>query len=140
MKVRVYWNFHKKLFSVQAQVNGRWKVVEHSENLFLTDVQFKVSESGRQRVLREKRKNVHAKIHGELTTIQNRGSLRYARGKVKYNPYTMDSFMVFDADQIIPPTRISNCKGIWLTVVNALSDSNDIKSKVVRYPLMRVFE
>lgn len=61
----------------------------------LSDVKFVVRESGRQRVLREKRKNVHTFVEGE-----------WARGKkaqrlfgtcyftpVKYNPYTGPKFI-----------------------------------------------
>ena len=58
-KIRVYYNFRKKLFSVQEKINGSWKVVEHTKEIFLRNATFKVSEAGRQRVLKQKRKNVH---------------------------------------------------------------------------------
>ena len=47
-----------------------------------------MSESGRQRVLREKRKNVHAFIKGMVT----RKGERVKGDKVTYDPYKMSSF------------------------------------------------
>ena len=88
MKVKVYFNLHKHLFSVQEKVNGRWKVVRHTDDITLHNVTFKVSEAGRQRVLREKRKNVHAYVIGHLSDYQGAFST-----EVKYNPYKYDSFV-----------------------------------------------
>ena len=92
MKVRIYYNFHKKLFSVQEKVNGSWKVVEHTNEIFLRNATFKVSEAGRQRVLKEKRKNVHAFILGERFPFVPK-SLVY-RDEISYNPYKASNFMV----------------------------------------------
>ena len=63
-EVRVYWNLRKKMFSVQAKRGGRYRVVLHAQYVFIDAPSFKVSEAGRQRVLRDKRKNVHAGVHG----------------------------------------------------------------------------
>lgn len=62
MKVKVYFNLHKHCFSVVSLEKGDsyGKVVAHVSEIMLSEVKFKVSEAGRQRVLREKRKNVHA--------------------------------------------------------------------------------
>jgi len=87
-KVRVYFNLHKKLLSVQTKVNGRWKVIKHTDSISLADVKFKVSEAGRQRVLREKRKNVHAFIEGmEIAELTEQ-----IAQKVTYNPYKYEKF------------------------------------------------
>lgn len=65
MKVRCYWNLHKRLFSVVAREGpNKGRVIEHAGRILLRDVTPKVSEAGRQRVLREKRKNVHAYLEG----------------------------------------------------------------------------
>ena len=42
----------------------RGKVLEHNTEFFLKDVEFKVSQAGRNRVLKEQRKNVHAFVCG----------------------------------------------------------------------------
>jgi len=47
----------------------------HAEALLLESVSFKVSEAGRQRVIRERSKNVHAGLVGELTKCSPIGEL-----------------------------------------------------------------
>jgi hypothetical protein len=69
-------------------VNGRWKVIKHVGRIDLQDVSFKVSELGRQRVLREKRKNVHAFIEGEEISFCGYANTT----KVTYNPYKYEKF------------------------------------------------
>ena len=91
-KIRVYYNFRKKLFSVQEKVNGKWKVVEHTNELCIRNAAFKVSEAGRQRVLKQKRKNVHAFILGERFPFIPK-SFVY-RDEVSYDPYKGPNFMV----------------------------------------------
>jgi hypothetical protein len=57
----------------------------------LSDVRFTVSEAGRQRVLREKRKNVHAFVEGVESPLY--GSInRKLDCKVTYNPYKYEKF------------------------------------------------
>jgi hypothetical protein len=88
-QVRIYFNLHKKMLSVQTKVNGQWKVTAHQAAAFLKNVTFKVSESGRQRVLKEKRKNVHAFVTGELIEkLPDHGKFDSAR----YNPYELEKF------------------------------------------------
>ena len=89
MKVRVYFNLRKKKLSVQIKMNGAWKVVSHLETAYLENVEFKVSEAGRQRVLKNKRKNVHAYVCGTLIDhLPAYGKFHSAR----YNPYELEKF------------------------------------------------
>lgn len=88
MKVRVYRNLHKNCLSVQARVGGHWKVIAHVDSITLLDVSFKVSQAGRDRVLREKRKNVHAFVVGTVATFP----IALQGRKVSYNPYKADTF------------------------------------------------
>ena len=60
-KTQVYFNLHKKMLSVR--VNG--KVVAHAPAIVLDNPTFHVSEAGRQRVLKSRRKNVHAWVSGD---------------------------------------------------------------------------
>lgn len=70
LKVFVYWNLNKDCWSVKALSGTRkGKVIYHAEQVRVSNPVGKVSEAGRQRVLREKRKNVHAGIVGELTDV-----------------------------------------------------------------------
>jgi hypothetical protein len=67
--VYVYFQWHKKLWSVRSRKTGR--VLYHAAVVLLYDCEFKVSKAGRKRVLKEKRKNVHAGIAGELDWANN---------------------------------------------------------------------
>lgn len=66
------------------------KVVDHVDFYALKNVEFKVREAGRQRVLREKRKNVHAFCVGEYFVSGKFDT--HSTSEVTYNPYTMSTF------------------------------------------------
>ena len=86
-RVEVYRNLHKNCFSIRK--NGR--VVDYrydDEMLTLVDVKFAVQPAGRAKVLRERKKNVHAFVRG--TVAENTGLAH--QQLVSYNPYEMDSF------------------------------------------------
>lgn len=86
MKVEVYWNLHKNCFSVRFK--GR--VIRHANSLHLSNAKFVVRESGRQRVLREGRKNVHAFVRGILEESYE----ATCKGeRVTYNPYKFSTFV-----------------------------------------------
>lgn len=83
---QVYFNFHKKCWSIRQ----RGIVVAHDTSLVLYQVSFRVSEAGRQRVLREQRKNVHAFAAGILQTVP----LRWEPVRqISYNPYKAATFV-----------------------------------------------
>lgn len=86
MRVRVYFNLQKKLFSVVDTKTGR--VVDHVSNLTLSNVRFTVRESGRQRVIKERRKNVHAFVVGDWFRFpaDTQEMVRDVH-LVSYNPY-----------------------------------------------------
>lgn len=93
MKVRIYFNLHRKCLSVQTQTPKGWRVWKHMKSANLENVTFKVSEAGRERVLVEGRKNVHAYIIGDL--IEDAGTEGYTEGcQITYNPYKYTSFVV----------------------------------------------
>jgi len=96
MKVFVYFNLHKKCFSVKAlDGENKGKVVQHTDNVVLLLPEFKVSEAGRQRVLREKRKNVHAGVVGWYNSAVDVAKIgnAYKTTNVRYNPYVYSSFV-----------------------------------------------
>lgn len=90
MRVRVYFNLRRKVFSVMDKKTRR--VIAHLAEVGLTDVRFIVSESGRQRVLREKVKNVHAFVEGTLGLTQPIEGVA-----VSYNPYKAPTFVERDS-------------------------------------------
>ena len=95
MKVIVYFNLHKKVWSIKAlEGKMKGKVIAHRDYVFLYDAQPKVSEAGRQRVLKEQCKNVHAGVVGEwFDKSDDRPSVWSIREQVYYNPYTTDKFI-----------------------------------------------
>ena len=94
MKIRIYFNLHRKLFTVQHMTAKGWRVLRHAAEIHMHFPRFKVSEAGRQRVLREKRKNVHAFIEGIFTAPIT--VFAEDMEQVTYNPYKTDSFVIRD--------------------------------------------
>ena len=69
MKVQVYRNLHNGLISIQDLSTGL--VLGHADAIDLKHADFIVREAGRQRVIKEKRKNVHAFVRGEVVDVFN---------------------------------------------------------------------
>lgn len=114
-KVFVYRNLHFKdrvTYSVKNVASGL--VVDHSPLVYLTDVKFKVSEAGRQRVLREKRKNVHAGVQGLPSPI-GLDVFWDDYVRVTYNPYKYESFVRMDTGEPVFTAQavMIDAQGIW---------------------------
>lgn len=92
LKVFVYRNIHRKCYSVKLVKTGR--VIAHVDSITLWGASFKVSEAGRQRVLREKKKNVHAGVVGIVADVNILCQLK----GVTYNPYKFTSFVMVDSE------------------------------------------
>ena len=63
-KVRVYWNLHKKMWSVQDTKTN--KVIGHKEHITLWNAKFVVRKGGQKRVREQGKKNVHAFAVGRI--------------------------------------------------------------------------
>lgn len=90
-EVFVYFNLHKKVFSIKDVKTGL--VVAHTQRVVLEECTFKVSEAGRQRVLKEKRKNVHAGVRGKILDETVEFIQDSIFENATYNPYKYDSFV-----------------------------------------------
>ena len=113
MKVDVYRNLHKNCWSVRSRERHDYgKVVAHTNSLVLNDAKFVVSQAGRNRVLKEKKKNVHAVIRGMVHDSNMwlyRSSwydlnfrLRHDDLKgITYNPYKKSTFFWEDTEEPI---------------------------------------
>lgn len=103
--VEVYFNLHRKMWSIR---DARSKLVlGHTDNLLiLSDVSFVVNEGGRQRVLRERKKNVHAFARGRFFSTLNIGGMvtDQTYTKVSYNPFKAGTFVNALTDSAIPDT------------------------------------
>jgi hypothetical protein len=95
---RVYRNLHRGNFSIQSYIKekGGYRVTDRASTVILEACAFRIYESGRQKVIKEKRKNVHAYVEPM--------SYRHVAGDVDvsnlreiyYNPYEFDSFVYKD--------------------------------------------
>jgi hypothetical protein len=115
MRVFVYFNLHRKCFSIKALEGDRkGRVVAHSTTVLLEGCKFKVSEAGRQRVLREKRKNVHAGVTGTWINADRVEScyefLSMVGRQVSYNPYKYDSFVIKATEQSVDKADVVGMK------------------------------
>ncbi len=110
-KVFVYRNLHRKCYSVKSVKTGR--VIAHVDSIDLADAVFKVSESGRQRVLKSRQKNVHAGVMGYITDV----SIVCQPIKVTYNPYRFDSFIRRDNEMPIYEARIARLDASGIAVI-----------------------
>lgn len=91
LRVYVYFNLHKKVFSIKAlEGANKGRVVGYSSHVLLADAIPKVSEAGRLRVIREQRKNVHAGVVGRLESL---GELDVLGEPVTYSPYMFKTFV-----------------------------------------------
>ena len=114
-KVFVYRNLHFKdrvTYSVKNVASGL--VVDHSPLVYLTGVKFKVSKAGRERVLRERRKNVHAGVVGDPAPI-GLDVFWDDYVRVTYNPYKYESFVRVDTGEPVYSAKAAmiDAQGIW---------------------------
>ena len=110
-RVYVYWNLHRKLWSVRQS----GLIVDHAGLLSLRDCKFLVGKAGQARVRREGKKNVHAGVSGYLLTDPCSVDRMVWNGFydkqvwVMYNPYKHEMFVertgVCDDQHPIPVYR-----------------------------------
>ncbi len=111
MKVFCYFNLHRKCFSIKAlEGPNKGRVIAHRDDVLLFDATFKVSEAGRQRVLRERKKNVHAGVVGmwdetgtDLITIDRVTTIGTP---ITYNPYKYNTFVHLYGEHPIETGRL----------------------------------
>lgn len=114
MRALVYWNLHKKCWSIKAlSGENRGRVVGHASHIDMACVEWKVNQSGWRRVLREKKKNVHAGAVGIIerwlgidgnSRADSEGPTLHqlllrtpeVPGMVTYNPYKANAFLDVD--------------------------------------------
>lgn len=94
--VEVYRNLHKGCWSVRQRGHQIW----HTDFICLKNVACRVSQKGRDRVLRERRKNVHAYIKGfPIDPVVVEDDERWI--PITYNPYLYDSFVDNDQQSVL---------------------------------------
>lgn len=97
MRVFAYRNLHRACWSLKALDGAdKGRVVGHADHVTLWGCGLVVNEAGRQRVLREQKKNVHAGVVGLVTNGVNLLPHDAPARKVSYNPYRAGTFTVND--------------------------------------------
>ncbi len=103
--VRVYWNIHKSLYSLQDYKTSR--VIDRTNDVFLTNPSFVVRQGGRKRVIEEGKKNVHAFVVGyrPYKFTAEEWDDYYLSDKtwrdVTYNPYKNTTFVYEDTGETV---------------------------------------
>lgn len=85
-KVEVYRNLHTGTLSVRDAKTKR--VIGHANVVRLDSVTLRVSEAGRQRAVREGRRNVHAFAVG----VETDATLTVTGERITYNPFRAPGF------------------------------------------------
>lgn len=101
-KVRCYRNLNNGMISIMGR-DGR--VIQHSSQVVLMDAQFVVRQAGREKVLREKRKNVHAFVVGSYCDSWQDDRPLPAGKAVTYNPYKYNSFVLRETEKPVKKAR-----------------------------------
>ncbi len=104
-RVMVYYNLHKKTFSIQY----KGLVIAHADYVKLNNVEFRVRQGGMEKVRAEMSKNVHAFVIGDLvdfiaypsTDIPSATSLK----SITYDPYKYDTFVYRDTEEPVTSAR-----------------------------------
>lgn len=107
-KFYIYRNLHTGGFSIKQ----RGRVIDRDNFFIAKNVTFKVNELGRQRVIKEKRKNVHAySVCDKYTFASNKDADLVDRlSVVTYNPYVAGYFTC-DGQKIENANTVLFCKG-----------------------------
>lgn len=133
MRVKVFKNLNKGCLSIIA-LEGPYKnkVVAYAHSAYVNDgVEMKISEASRQRVLKERVKNVHAFVVGSLACIdlietrypidRELAGLPMATDhlhekKVRYNPYIRGEFFDAETGEAIHHASCAeiNARGVFL--------------------------
>ncbi len=97
-RFRIYRNLHRNNFSIQSYLQERkgYRVTDRVSSAILNNCKFRIYESGRQKVINERRKNVHAYIEPESYKAINEEVDVSNFREIYYNPYKFDSFVYKD--------------------------------------------
>jgi hypothetical protein len=94
----------------------RGRVIGHAAWFILAEVKGIVSQAGRERVLKNKRKNVHAFLEGVLMDYGVDSPEREIMSdkEIIYNPYKYDQFMIRQNDVMYELGEPDECAGVTI--------------------------
>ena len=125
MDVDIYRNLHRDTWSIRDRATGR--VIGHADSVLVENATFIVQPAGRERVLREGRKNVHAFVRGTIAdstkyswdsdvSIGGLSIETPCNVRVKYNPYQAGHFVRVDTSDKVTsaPVVVLDTLGAWI--------------------------
>lgn len=90
--ILIAYNLLKMCFSIRSLPSR--KVVGYTDRIVVRNVRFVVSRAGRERVLRERVKNIHAYVQGQFNQEwQSYCFSGSCRREAYYNPYIVSTFV-----------------------------------------------
>ena len=108
--VESYFNLHKNCFSVRHA--GR--VWFHTNVLTLRNCKFAVQPAGRAKVLKEKKKNVHAFVRGFFVRGDDHTNHRMLHAQqAMYNPYKTSTFVNVNSGEPVYEADIVYLNNCW---------------------------
>jgi hypothetical protein len=119
MHVSCYRNLRRRVWSI-AEIRGRngvGRVIAHQRRVILADVSFVVKEPARQRVIRNRRREVHGWAMGDLAETVPAGR----QVPITYNPSRAPTFTTRDEQTPIhasPFVRFTELNGAIAVLVN----------------------
>lgn len=112
-KVFAYRNLNRKgvVWSIKDCKSNL--VVDRVEEAYFKNAELKVSEAGRQRVLKQQKKNIHAGVKGTRLKTKPKVSMWI---KASYDPYKNKSFIDWYTDPVFKAKyAMLNEKGLWIS-------------------------
>ena len=110
MRSNVYYNLHKKCYSVREQ----GLVADHVDSIVLKDCRFNVAPAGQAKVRRTGVKNVHATVSGIIRFQMEKYFEEYGDFEsITYNPFKYDTFVRLlwlyeDSPPVVEPVHGAN--------------------------------
>ena len=105
-RVRIYRNLKTGNWSIQTKTDKGWRVQGHATSVELLAADCNVSDAGRARVLRDKCKNVHAYIEGNIDLHNMNGWPYGDSDRISYNPYEAGTFTTSDGEPVAGARRV----------------------------------
>ena len=120
MRVEIYWNLHKKMYSVRNLKTGR--VIAHTYEAIILQPEFVVRQAGNRKVRETGVKNVHAFVRGKLYGLDADvimsnipDHMMWDMYYVTYNPYKYTSFVDVDDKK---PIRKAGIAALQTGIIN----------------------
>lgn len=105
LEIECYWNVRRGLWSIR-EVKTR-RVIDRLAKLTLRKATFRVSEAGRQRVLRTGVKNVHAVVRGEWDFSSYAPAVDERFERVRYNPRRCGTFTTDEGAPVVSADEVT---------------------------------